>query len=360
MKKIKVGILGATGMVGQKYIQLLDNHPWFEVNYLAASPSSAGKKYADAVSGRWHMPVSIPENVSNLIVHDAGKVNDALGKCAFVFSALEMDKEAIKALEFEYASKDIPVVSNASAHRHTDDVPMVIHEINHGHLRVIDEQRKRHGWKNGFVLVKPNCSIQSYIAPMHALMEAGYGISRAIITTMQALSGAGYPGVASLDIVDNIVPLISGEEEKSEQEPAKIFGTIEKGIIINDISMKISAHCNRVPLTDGHTACVSLEFSGKKPSIDEIKSLWRNFRSVPQELKLPSAPEKPIIYLDEINRPQPRKDRDAENGMAVSVGRLRKCNVLDIRFVGLVHNTIRGAAGGGILNAELLKAKGYL
>ncbi len=359
-KKIKAGILGATGMVGQMYLKLLEKHPWFEASYVAASPNSAGKKYADAVAGKWSMATDIPASAKDLIVEDASNVEKAVGKCDFVFSALEMDKEAIKALENNYAAHDIPVVSNASAHRWTEDMPMLIPEINHAHLDIIPIQKKNHGWKKGFVAVKPNCSLQSYLTPVYALEKAGYKIKRMIITTMQAVSGAGYPGVASLDIVDNLLPFINGEEEKSEKEPQKILGRIENGKIVNNDSIKISAHCNRVPVIDGHTACVSVEFAEKKPAREEILKIWRDFKSVPQELKLPFAPEQAIIYREEENRPQPRKDRDAEKGMAVTIGRLRPCNVFDYRFVGLSHNTVRGAAGGGILNAELLKAKGYL
>ncbi len=358
MEKIKVGVLGATGMVGQQYIALLEKHPWFEVSYVAASPSSAGKKYADAVLGRWQMNNDIPAAVRDLMVEDANQASTALGKCKFVFSALDMDKQAIKALEDEYAGLGIPVVSNASANRGTEDVPMLIPEINHQHVSIIADQKKKRGWKNGFIAVKPNCSLQSYMTPVYALIAAGYSVSRMIITTMQAVSGAGYPGVPSLDMIDNLVPFIGGEEEKSEVEPHKILGKITDGRILNDSSIKISAHCNRVPVVDGHTACVSLEFAGKKPELSEIRRIWENFRSLPQELDLPFAPGQPIIYRDEPNRPQPRKDRDADKGMAVTVGRLRPCNVFDVRFVGLSHNTIRGAAGGGILNAELLKVKG--
>lgn len=360
MKKLKGGILGATGMVGQQYIRLLENHPWFEVSYVAASPNSAGKKYSEAVKGRWHMASGIPASVKDLMVHDANLVDEAVGKCDFVFSALEMDKQLIMALEEAYAKAGIPVVSNASAHRHTADVPMLIPEINPQHLDIIPIQRKNHGWKKGFIVVKPNCSVQSYITPLHALEKAGYKISKVILTTLQAVSGAGYPGVASLDIVDNIVPFIGGEEEKSEKEPQKILGKIENGKFTYDESIKISAHCNRVPVVDGHTACVSLQFASKKPGIEEILRIWKDFRAEPQQLKLPFAPEHPIIYREEENRPQPRKDRDVDKAMAVTVGRLRECKVFDYRFVGLSHNTIRGAAGGGILNAELLKAKGYL
>ncbi len=359
-KKIRVGVLGATGMVGQKYMQLLENHPWFEVNYVAASPNSAGKKYAGAVAGKWSMATEIPKRLGGLVVEDASNVEKAVGQCDFVFSALEMDKEAIKALENNYAGHGIPVVSNASAHRWTEDVPMLVPEINPEHLDIIPVQKKNHGWKKGFVIVKPNCSLQSYLTPIFALEKAGYKIKKMIITTMQAVSGAGYPGVASLDIVDNIIPFINGEEEKSEKEPLKILGKIANGKIVNDDSIKISAHCNRVPVVDGHTACASIEFAEKKPAKEQILEIWKEFKAIPQELKLPFAPEQPIIYREEENRPQPRKDRDTDKGMAVTIGRLRQCNVLDYRFVGLSHNTVRGAAGGGILNAELLKEKGYL
>lgn len=360
MRKISVGILGATGMVGQNYISLLEGHPWFEVSYVAASARSAGKAYSEAVKGRWHMGGEVPGHIAGLLVRDANEVAAAKGKCDFVFSALDMGKDEIKALENAYAAADIPVVSNASAHRGTINVPMLITEINPHHIEVIPAQRAANGWKKGFVVVKPNCSIQSYMIPLHALKEAGYLPSRMILATMQAVSGAGYPGVPSLDVIDNIVPNLKGEEEKSEFEPSKIFGRVEGGVIVSDTSIKISAHCNRVPVIDGHTACVSLEFAGKKPGLEEIISIWESFRGVPQELKLPSAPELPIVYRREESRPQPRKDRDAGGGMTVSVGCLRPCPVFDIRFVALSHNTNRGAAGGGILNAELLKARGYL
>ncbi|KAF1079556.1 MAG: Aspartate-semialdehyde dehydrogenase [Candidatus Rifleibacterium amylolyticum] len=359
MNKIKVGVLGATGMVGQQYISLLAQHPWFEVAYVAASPASAGKTYRDAVAGRWQMVQDVPPGVAGLVVQDANNPALADNHCVFVFSALDMDKQAARELEDAYATRDIPVVSNASAHRGTDDVPMLIPEINHEHINVIAAQRSKRGWQKGFIAVKPNCSLQSYMTPVFALLQAGYEIRKMIITTMQAVSGAGYPGVPSLDMVDNIVPFIGGEEEKSEVEPHKILGRIVDGRIVSDDSIKISAHCNRVPVIDGHTACVSLEFGDNKPSLEEIKRIWHDFKSLPQQLKLSFAPVQPIIYREEANRPQPRKDRDADKGMAVSVGRLRKCNVFDIRFVGLSHNTVRGAAGGGILNAELLKAKGY-
>jgi aspartate-semialdehyde dehydrogenase len=359
-RKIKVGILGATGMVGQYYVRLLNDHPWFEIAYLAASPASAGKVYCEAVAGRWHMPEDIPEAVRNLVVENASDVAGAVGKCELVFSAVEMDKQSIIATENEYAGKGFAVVSNNSAHRHTEDVPVLIPEINPQHLDIIPIQQKRHGWNKGFIITKPNCSIQSYMMPLHALLKAGYAVDKMLVATLQAVSGAGYPGPSSFDMIGNIIPHISGEEEKSEIEPVKILGTIHDGKLSNSDSLKISAHCNRVPVLDGHIACVSLQFSGRKPEPEEIIRIWQEYRSVPQEMGLPSAPAHPIIYRSEVDRPQPKKDRDAENGMAVTVGRLRTCNVLDYRFVGLHHNMIRGAAGGSVLSAELLKAKGWI
>ncbi len=360
MEKIPVGVIGATGMVGQNYIRLLANHPWFEVTYLAASPRSAGKSYAEAVAGRWVMDADIPAAVSALTVHDAAAIEEAKGQCAFVFSSVELDKKAIRETEDAYAAAGIPVVSNNSAHRGTADVPVLIPEINPGHIDIIPQQRKKRGWDKGFVVVKPNCSVQSYMAPMQALRETGFPVVRAFVATLQAVSGAGYPGHSSLDMIDNVIPFINGEEEKSEKEPLKIFGKIENGRFIDDESISITAHCNRVPVIDGHLACVSLQFGDKKPSLEQIAQIWTDYRSVPQQLGLPFAPEHPIVVRQENNRPQPRKDRDREKAMAVTVGRLRGCNLLDCRFVGLSHNTVRGAAGGGILNAELLKAKGYL
>ena len=365
MEKIPVGVLGATGMVGQNYITLLNNHPWFQVCFAAASPRSAGKKYAKAVAGRWQLEKSFPPHVGELTVEDANDVSKAAaahkrGDCAFVFSALEMGKDETCALEEAYAAEGIPVISNSSAHRWTPDVPVLIGEINPHHTDIIPMQQKARGWDKGFIVVKPNCSIQSYMIPLHALAQAGFPAHRLIVTTLQAVSGAGYPGVPSMDMIDNIVPYIGGEEEKSENEPLKIFGTIVDGEFMNAAGPKISACCNRVPVTDGHTACVSLEFADKKPSIEEIKEIWASFRGLPQQLDFPSAPKQPIIYREEDNRPQPRKDRNSDKAMAVVAGRLRPCNVFDIRFTALSHNTVRGAAGGGILNAELLKHKGFL
>lgn len=365
-RKIKVGILGATGMVGQQYIHLLENHPWFEVAYVAASPQSAGKKYKDALKSGWIVDGNIPEHVEDLIVGDVADVKTAATTCELVFSAFEMpDKEAIKKAEEAYAEAGIPVFSNASAHRHTLDVPMLIPEINARHLDIIPVQQKNRGWKKGFIVVKPNCSLQSYLAPLYALIQAGYDVTDVIVTTMQAVSGAGYPGVSSLDVIDNIIPFIGGEEEKTEVEPMKIMGDVKKSGFVPYKKIKISAHCNRVPVSDGHLACVSMKFgpgrSGKKkPSEKEILKVWRAFKGEPQRLQLPFAPLHPIIYREEQNRPQPKRDRDIDKGMATTVGRLRPCAVFDYRFVALSHNTVRGAAGGGILNAELALKKGYL
>jgi len=361
MEKIKCGVLGGTGMVGQNYIRLLENHPWFDVVYVAASPRSAGKKYSEAVEGRWQMRSPIPPNIKDIMVEDASNIEAAKGKISFLFSAMDLpNKEDTKALEMNYAKDGIPVVSNSSANRWTEDVPMLIPEINNSHIEVIDIQKKNRGFDKGFVAVKPNCSLQSYLTAIFALEQAGYGVEKLIITTLQAASGAGYPGVPSLDLIDNIVPLIGGEEKKTEQEPLKIFGTLGEKGIVNYSDIKISSTCTRVPVVDGHTASVNVKFKDKVPSIDEIKKIWANFKSVPQELDLPFAPAQPIIYIDEENRPQPRKDRDNGKGMALSVGRLREDNVFDIKFVALSHNTVRGAAGGGILNAELLYKKGYI
>jgi aspartate-semialdehyde dehydrogenase len=360
MEKMSAGVIGATGMVGQNYLRLLKDHPWFEVTYVAASPRSAGKTYAEAVAGRWVMDKDIPASVAGLIVGDASDVAAAKGRCELVFSAVDMDKQAVRELEETYAANDIAVVSNNSAHRWTADVPMFIPEINPHHADIIPFQRQNHGWNKGLIAVKPNCSLQSYLPPVYALMAAGYAVESIFVATLQGISGAGYPGPASIDMIDNVVPFIGGEEEKTEQEPLKILGTIADAKFVNDDSLKIAAHCNRVPVIDGHTACVSLKFKAEKPSLDEIAAIWRAFEAEPQRLNLPSAPKPCIIYREERDRPQPRKDRDAGKAMAITVGRLRECPVFDIRFVALSHNTVRGAAGGAILSAELLKAKGYL
>lgn len=361
MEKLKIGILGATGIVGQNYIKLLQGHPWFQIVDLAASPRSAGKTYYEAVKDKWQMPILIPEDLKNNIVRDVKDVDSIDPEVKFVFSAVNMPtKQEIKDVETEYAKKGIPVISNNSAHRWSPDVPMLIGEINHEHVNVIPIQQKNKGFSTGFIAVKPNCSLQSYLTAIFALEQAGYKVEKLIITTLQAVSGAGYPGVPSLDMIDNIVPYIGGEEEKTEDEPTKILGKVGEEGIINDESIKISANCMRVPVNDGHTACVNVKFKDKVPSKEEIIKIWKNFKSVPQELDLPFAPKQPIIYLDNDNRPQPKKDRNNDKGMAVTVGRLRDDKVFDVKFVALSHNTIRGAAGGGILNAELLKAKGFI
>ena len=360
-EKIKIGILGATGVVGQNYIKLLKEHPWFKIADVAASHRSAGKPYVEAVKEKWQMSIEIPKEIKDLIVRDVQDFDSLKSNISFVFSAMDLlQKEDTKIIEFKYAKKGIPVISNSSANRETVDVPMIIPEINHNHIEIIPIQQKNRGISKGFVVVKPNCSIQSYITPIHALEVNGFKVEKLIITTLQAVSGAGYPGVPSLDIVDNIVPYIGGEEEKSEKEPLKVLGKVgEKGIINND-SIQISATCTRVPVTDGHTACVNVKFKNKIPTKEEIIKIWKEFKSVPQELDLPFAPKQPIIYLENVDRPQPRKDRDNDKGMAVTIGRLRKDNVFDYKFVALSHNTIRGAAGGAILNAELLKVKAFL
>ncbi|HUC89037.1 MAG TPA: aspartate-semialdehyde dehydrogenase [Candidatus Paceibacterota bacterium] len=361
MKIFNVGILGATGMVGQNYIRLLENHPWFKVVYLAASANSAGYKYHEAVSSRWHMASPIPADVKNIIVEDVANVDKARTKCDFVFSAFELpDKKLVKEIEEKYASVGLPVISNASANRNTDDVPMIIPEINTEHLEMIPIQQKNHGWKKGFIVVKPNCSLQSYLLPIFALIQAGYPVKKILITTLQAVSGAGYPGVASLDILDNVIPYIGGEEEKTENEPLKILGQIKSKKFVNAEDIAISATCTRVPVSDGHLAAVNILFGASKPTKEEIIKIWTEFKSLPQNLKLPFAPKNPIIYLEEENRPQPKYDRDTDKGMAVTVGRLRDCSIFDYKFVSLSHNTVRGAAGGGILNAELLVKKGYI
>ncbi len=357
--KIPVGILGATGMVGQQYAVLLAHHPWFEITALAASARSSGATYGKAVENRWCFDSPVPSSLKSLVVLDAMNVSDIASRCRLVFSAVELEKEELKKLEENYAHSGVHVVSNASAHRWTDDVPMIIPEINPSHLEIIPEQQRERGWK-GSITVKPNCSIQSYLTPLYALMRAGYPIVEIFVTTLQALSGAGYPGVASLDIIDNVIPYINGEEEKTEKEPLKILGTIQQGRFMLHNGLRISAHCNRVAVRDGHLACVSVRFADNVPSIEETISIWRNFHSVPQELTLPSAPTRPIMYLKEENRPQPHKDRMYENGMGITVGRLRPCSLFDLKFVGLSHNTLRGAAGGGVLNAELLVAKQYI
>ena len=357
MEKLRVGILGGTGMVGQRFISLLDNHPWFEVVIVAASPRSAGKTYEEAVGERWKMSTPMPENVKSLIVKNVNEVSEVAGNVDFVFSAVDMTKDEIKAIEEAYAKTGTPVVSNNSAHRWTPDVPMVVPEMNPEHLEVIQAQKKRLGTDRGFIVVKPNCSIQSYAPALYALKE--YKPKVVVATTYQAISGAGKNFTDWPEMLDNVIPYIGGEEEKSEQEPLRIWGTVEDGKIVKANEPIITTQCIRVPVTDGHTAAVFVSFE-KKPTLEEIKKAWNEFKGVPQELELPSAPKQFIKYFEEDNRPQARLDRDYEKGMGVTVGRLREDTVYDYKFVGLSHNTVRGAAGGAVLIAELLKAQGYI
>ena len=360
-KKLKVGILGGTGMVEQRFISLLENHPWFEVVAIAASPRSAGKKYEEAIGGRWKMTTPMPEAVKNIIVEDVSNVEEVASKVDFVFSAVDMSKDEIKKIEEEYAKTETPVVSNNSAHRWTPDVPMVVPELNPEHLEVIESQKKRLGTTRGFIAVKPNCSIQSYTPALHALKKAGYEPKTVVATTYQAISGAGKTFKDWPEMEGNIIPFIGGEEEKSEQEPLRIWGHIENGEIVKADGPVITTQCIRVPVLNGHTAAVFVTFEeGKKPSKEEIIRVWREYSGVPQELKLPSAPEHFIQYLEDDNRPQVSMDVDYENGFGVSMGRLREDTVFDYKFVGLSHNTVRGAAGGAVLTAELLTAKKYI
>ena len=356
-EKLKVGILGGTGMVGQRFISLLEGHPWFEVTLVAASERSAGKTYEEAVGGRWKMPKPMPEAVKNLIVKNVNEVEKVAAEVDFVFSAVDMTKDEIKAIEEAYAKTETPVVSNNSAHRWTPDVPMVVPEINPEHFDVIEAQRKRLGTTKGFIAVKPNCSIQSYAPALTALKE--FGPKQVVATTYQAISGAGKTFKEWPEMVENIIPYIGGEEEKSEQEPLRLWGKVENGEIVKADGPVITTQCIRVPVLDGHTAAVFVSFE-KKPTKEEIIERWRNFKGLPQELELPSAPKQFIQYLEEDNRPQVVLDKDYENGMGVSLGRLREDIMFDYKFVGLSHNTVRGAAGGAILCAELLKAQGYI
>ncbi len=355
--KLKVGILGGTGMVGQRFISLLENHPWFEVVTIAASPRSAGKTYEDAVGGRWKMDTPMPEAVKKLVVQDVSDVKAVSDSVDFVFSAVDMTKDEIKAIEEAYAKTETPVVSNNSAHRWTPDVPMVVPEINPEHLDVIEAQKKRLGTTRGFIVVKPNCSIQSYTPALTALKE--YGPKVVVATTYQAISGAGKTFREWPEMEGNIIPYIGGEEEKSEQEPLRIWGRVENGQIVKAEGPIITTQCIRVPVLNGHTAAVFVSFE-KKPSKEEIIKAWTEFKGLPQELALPSAPKQFIQYLEEDDRPQVREDVDFEHGMGVSMGRLREDTVYDYKFIGLSHNTVRGAAGGAVLIAELLKAQGYI
>lgn len=359
MEKYKVGIIGATGMVGQRFITLMDNHPWFETVVLAASSRSAGKKYEDAVGKKWCMKVEIPGWAREITVMDAE--NDAekiAGLVDFVFCAVDMDKEKIRALENRYAQLECPVVSNNSAHRGTPDVPMVIPEINSDHLKVIEAQRKRLGTRRGFVAVKSNCSIQSYV-PALSIIKEKYGLNKVLVCTYQAISGAGKTFETWPEMVDNLIPYIGGEEEKSEQEPMKVWGKVEDGVIKNALSPDVTAQCLRVPVSDGHMAAVFASFD-RKPDFEDVKHMWKEFQGRPQQLQLPHAPKQFIHYFEEDNMPQTRLHRELEGGMAISVGRLREDSQYDMKFVCLSHNTLRGAAGGAVLLAELLCAEGYI
>ncbi len=356
-KKLKVGILGATGMVGQRFISLLENHPWYEVVTVAASARSAGKTYEEAVGENWKMDTPMPEAVKKLVVKNVAQVEEVAAGVDFVFSAVNMSKDEIKAIEEEYARAEVPVVSNNSAHRWTPDVPMVVPELNPEHFDVIEFQKKRLGTRRGFIAVKPNCSIQSYAPVLTAWKE--FEPYEVVATTYQAISGAGKTFKEWPEMVGNIIPYIGGEEEKSEQEPLRIWGKIEDGVIVKAQEPVITCQCIRVPVLNGHTAAVFVKFR-KKPSKEQLIEKIRSFRGIPQELNLPSAPKQFMQYLEEDNRPQVTEDVDYENGMGVSVGRLREDTVYDYKFVGLSHNTVRGAAGGAVLCAELLTAKGYI
>lgn len=357
MKKYNVGVIGATGMVGQRFLLLLENHPWFNVTCLAASSSSAGKKYKDAVR-RWHMSAPMPAKYADMEVFDASADREKIAKSVdFCFCAVNMKKDEIKQLEYAYAKLECPIVSNNSAHRFTPDVPMVIPEINSAHLEVIQAQRRRLGTERGFIAVKSNCSLQSYVPLLHPLKK--FGIKQVAVTTYQAISGAGKTFETMPEIIDNIIPYIGGEEEKSEQEPLKIWGEVKGGEIVPADGPDITAQCLRVPVSDGHTAAVFVSFENK-PTKGQILAAWAEYSGEPQALELPSAPKQFIHYFEEADRPQAKLDRMVENGMAVCAGRLREDKIFDYKFIGLSHNTLRGAAGGAVLLAELLAAKKYL
>ncbi len=357
MKQYRVGIIGCTGMVGQRFATILENHPWFTVTALAASARSAGKSYKEALSGRWAMSTPIPPAMADLPVYDAQKDMDTIVSLVdFVFCAVNMKSEEIYALEEAYAKKECPVISNNKQHRGDPDVPMIIPELNADHHKVIEHQRRRLGTKRGFIAVKCNCSLQSYVPAIHPLMDLG--VTKVLACTYQAISGAGKTFETMPEILDNVIPYIGGEEEKSEQEPMKIWGHVEDGVIVNATTPSITSQCLRVPVSDGHMAAVFFSLE-KKASIEEIKERWKNFRGPAQELDLPSAPKQFIHYFEEDNRPQPKLDRDIEGGMAISAGRLRPDTQYDYKFVCLSHNTLRGAAGGGLLMAELLCKLGY-
>lgn len=359
MEKYKAGVIGATGMVGQRFISLINNHPWFELKVVAASSRSAGMPYAQAVGAKWAMETPLPDKYRDLVVMDAVADKEAIAsQVDFVFSAVNMKKDEIKALEEQYAKLECPVISNNSAHRWTDDVPMVIPEVNPEHIRVIEAQRKRLGTKRGFIAVKSNCSIQSYVPSLHPLRDA-FGLKSVLACTYQAISGAGKTFETWPEMVDNVIPYIGGEEEKSEQEPLKVWGKVENGVIVAAERPDITAQCLRVPVSNGHMAAVFVSFD-KKPSKDEIISRWKQFRGRPQELGLPTAPKQFLNYFEDDSRPQTKLDRNMDGGMAISMGRLREDSQYDYKYVCLSHNTLRGAAGGGVLLAELLCAEGYI
>ena len=358
MKQYKVGVIGGTGMVGQRFVTLMVGHPWFQLTAIAASARSAGKTYEQAVGGRWALDVPMPEEAKQLVVLDAERdVEKIAGMVDFVFSAVDMKKEEIQALEERYAKAECPVVSNNSAHRWTPDVPMVIPEVNPEHLEVIPAQRKRLGTSRGFIAVKSNCSIQSYVPALSPLRR--FGIEKVLVCTYQAISGAGKTFATWPEMVDNLIPYIGGEEEKSEREPLKVWGRVEDGVIVNADAPAITAQCLRVPVSNGHMAAAFVTFRNK-PSMDEMKRLWAEYQGLPQKLALPTAPKQFLHYFEEPDRPQTRLDRELEGGMAVSVGRLRPDTQYDYKFVSLSHNTLRGAAGGAVLLAELLCAEGYM
>ena len=357
MQKYRVGIIGATGMVGQRFLTLLENHPWFEVTALAASARSAGQTYREAVANRWAFDWPIPDYAAGMTILDAANVNALAEKVDFTFCAVDMPKDQIRALEDSVARTETPVVSNNSAHRWTKDVPMMVPEVNSDHTAVIEYQRRRLGTKTGFVAVKPNCSIQGYVPALSPLRD--FGIKQISVCTYQAISGAGKTFKRWPEMIDNVIPYIGGEEEKSEMEPLKIWGHVENGEIVSAGAPVISAQCYRVPVSDGHMAAVSVSFD-KKPPRDEILDRWKAFKGAPQELHLPSAPKQFLTYFEEDNRPQTRLDRDLERGMGVSLGRLREDSIFDYKFAALAHNTVRGAAGGAVLTAELLCAQGYI
>ncbi len=359
MKQYNVGIIGATGMVGQRFATILENHPWFKVTALAASARSAGKTYEEAAGKRWVMKQPMPEAMKNMVLYDAtADLEKIKARVDFVFCAVDMPKAEIRALEEEYAKAEVPVISNNSAHRGTPDVPMIVPELNPEHAAIIPAQRKRLGTKKGFIAVKSNCSLQSYVPALSPLREK-YGLNKVLVCTYQAISGAGKTFERWPEMVDNLIPYIGGEEEKSEQEPMKLWGKVEGDVIVNADKPCITAQCLRVPVSDGHTAAVFASFD-KKPDLEEIKKIWENYTSVAQELELPSAPKKFLNYYEENDQPQIKTARELEGGMAISIGRLRPDTQYDLKFVCMSHNTLRGAAGGAVEMAELLAARGYM